>query len=149
MIFDPVSEEDLQKQLLLPEGFYQYQVVKSEDKVSKSGNEYIALTLKIWAQDGSEHLVFTNLALIKLLKHLCDVNNMQDEYKSGNIPAESFMFKSGGQVSIGIEPEKQNPNGGMYKAKNIVKDYIFAPHGSSMKPLPDVKNDFPDDEIPF
>lgn len=150
MIFNPKTEDELQKEGLCPEGIYSYQVIKSEDRPNKAGTSiYTAITLKVWDDEGKEHLVFTNMALMKLLKHFCDVNNMQNEYQSGNLPPESFMHKSGGRVMIGIEGEKPNPNGGVYKAKNIVKDYIVAPHGSMMKPLPEVKNDFPDDDIPF
>jgi hypothetical protein len=153
MHFLPLSEEELQTQALAPEGVYNYQVLKSEDAVSKAGNDYIKLTLKIWDDAGKQNLIFTNLSLIKLLKHFCDVNHMQSEYTSGNVPASSCQNKSGGKVMIGIEGEKPNPNGGMYLSKNIVKDYITAPHGSmltpaAMKPLPDVKDEF-NDMIPF
>lgn len=149
MIFTPKNEEEIQKEGLCPDGSYSYQVIKAEDKISKAGNEYTSITLKIWDEQGKEHLIFTNMALIKLLKHFCDVNNMQDLYQSGNIHHENFLNKSGGRVLIGIEGEKENGKGGMYKAKNIVKDYIVAPHGSMMKPLPESKDSFVDDEIPF
>lgn len=151
MIFTPKTEEELQKDGLLPDGIYSYQVIKSEDKVSHAGNQYTSITLKVWDSEGDEHLVFTNMALTKLLKHFCDVNGMQMEYQSGNIPAENFMGKSGGEVHISIEGEKPNPNGGVYKSKNIVKDYIGTPKPSGMKPLPDVKGNFVDDtlDVPF
>lgn len=149
MRFQVKTEEELQMESLLPEGCYSYQVIKSEDKMSQAGNEYTAITLKIWDEQGKEHQVFTNMALIKILKHFCDVNGMQNEYISGNIPADAFLYKSGGRVLLGVEGEKPNGKGGMYKAKNIVKDYITEPHGSTMKPLPEVKNDFHDDDLPF
>lgn len=147
--FNPVSEEELQTASLAPEGIYSYKVIEAEDAVSKAGNDYIKLTLKIYSDAGVEHGIFTNLALMHLLKHFCDVNGMQDQYNSGNVPAGLCLGKSSGRVLIGIEGEKPNPNGGMYRSKNIVKDYIVAPHGSSMKPLPDVKNEFHNDDIPF
>ncbi len=155
MRFIPLSEDELQVSSLVPEGIYAYQVVKSEDAISKAGNEYIKLMLKIWDHDGKENLVFTNLALIKLLKHFCDLNGMQAEYDSGNIPPSLCSGKSGGRVQIGIEEAKprNDGTGAMYPAKNIVKDYIAAQQGSmsaplAMKPLPDVKDDF-SDSIPF
>jgi hypothetical protein len=151
MKFKHKTEEELQMESLLPEGSYEYQVIKAEDKISQAGNEYTAITLKVWDSEGKEHQVFTNMALIKLLKHFCDVNNMQDEYNSDDIPCESFLYKSGGRVLLGVEGEKPNPKGGMYKAKNIVKDYIMAPHGSMMKPLPDpgFKDSELDSDLPF
>ena len=154
MRFTPLTEEELQTASLVPDGIYSYEVIKSEDALSKAGNEYIKFTLKVWDNEGREHLIFTNLALVKLLKHFCDMNGMQDDYKSGLVIAENCLHKSGGHVMIGIEGEKPNPNGGFYPAKNIVKDYIVAPQGSmshpaSMKPLPVMKNEFHDDDIPF
>lgn len=149
MKYSPKTEEELQKEGLLPDGIYSYQVMKSEDKVSKAGNEYTAITLKVWDNEGAEHLVFTNMALIKLLKHFCDANGMSAQYLSGNIPAEDFMYKAGGRVVIGLEGEKPNPMGGMYKAKNIVKDYTVDATPSGMKPLPSKSDDFFDDSIPF
>lgn len=153
MKFDPLSEEQLETQALVPEGIYSYQVIQAEDKVSKAGNDYISLTIKVWQEAGNDGCVFTNLALIKLLKHFCDVNQLQDRYNSGEVPASICRGKSGGRVMIGIEGEKPNPTGGFYKEKNIVKDYIIAPAGSllnPMKPLPAVKSDFDDcTDIPF
>jgi hypothetical protein len=148
MQFQPLTEEELQIASLIPEGVYDYQVMKAEDKISKAGNEYTAIDLMVWDNNAKSYLVFTNMALTKLLKHFCDVNNMQEQYKSGNIPAMEFMNKAGGQVVIGIEGEKANPNGGTYKAKNIVKDYVVDLPGSMMKPLPEIKNELNDD-IPF
>jgi hypothetical protein len=151
MNFTPKTEEELKAALLLPKGNYQYQVIKAEDKVSKAGNEYTAATLKVWDREGGEHLIFTNFALIKLIKHFCDVNNMQEQYKLGVIDPHMLVNKCGGMVFLDIEPEKPNDLGGFYPAKNVVKDYVGEPHGSMtmpLKPLPEVNNKFNDD-IPF
>jgi hypothetical protein len=153
MKFHPVTEEELQNASLAPEGVYRYKVIESKDAISKAGNDYIKLTLKIYDDAGAEHGVFTNLALIKLLKHFCDVNGMQDQYQSGDVAASLCLGKSGGVVMVKIEGENPNPNGGMYKAKNIIHDYIVAPHGSmtaplTMKPLPGLKDEF-SDYVPF
>ncbi len=152
MIFTPKTEEELQMENLLPEGIYPYQVIKSEDKVSQAGNQYTSITLKVWDKLGGEHLVFTNMALVKLLKHFCDVNDMKSEYQSGNIHESMFLGKCGGRVCVSVEGEKPNPKGGMYKAKNIVKDYIPDTRPSGMKPLPEAKGGFVDDsleDLPF
>ena len=154
MRFTPLTEEELQMQALVPEGVYSYQVLKAEEKISKAGNDYISLTLRIWDNEGREHSVFTNLALVKLLKHFCDVNGMQSTYQSGNVNADNCNGLSGGRVMLGVEEAKPKPDGGMYNAKNIVKDYIVAPQGSmsapaAMRPLPDAKDAFYDDSVPF
>lgn len=151
MRFKPLSEEELEIQSLAPEGIYKYEVIKAQEGISNAGNQKIDLTLKIWNDEGVQSLVFTNLSLMKLLKHFCDVNNLQEKYNSGEITENICHKKSGGRVMIGIEGEKPKQDGsGVYKAKNIVKDYIMAPHGSTMKPLPEVKKDFIDDaDVPF
>jgi hypothetical protein len=149
MKFNPLTEEELQTTALVPDGIYAYQVIKSEDKISQTGNEYTSLTLKIWDVQGKEHLIFTNLALVKLLKHFCDVNNMQDLYQSGDVPADRCLNKSGGIVQIGTQEAKPDGRGGMYPAKNIVKDYVFENASSKLNPIPPVKNNFDDDALPF
>lgn len=150
MNFTPLSEQELQIASLMPEGIYDYQVVKAEDKISKAGNEYTSINLMVWDEQGKEHIIYTNMALIKLLKHFCDVNNMEEQYKSGNIIAASFEGKNGGKVQLGIEGEKPKEGGGNYKAKNIVLDYIAPSADSTMKPLPAAKkDDFLNDDIPF
>lgn len=145
MRFTPLTDEEIRIVNLLPDGVYDYKVVQAEEKIAKgSGNLKIDLILKIVTQDGKEHTVFTNLSLIKLLKHFCDVNNMQDIYKSGVILDSNCINKSGGQVVIGTQKEAPNDNGGVYPAKNIVKDYVLKPKQSAMQPL-----SFTNDEIPF
>jgi len=142
-----LTEQELQTASLLPAGRYHYKVIRAEDKISQAGNEYIALTLKVWSEDGNDALVFTNLSLIKLLKHLCDINNMQADYLSGDIPASKFMGKDEGLVILDIEPEKPDGKGGVYKAKNIVKDYIKSSPGSITAPL-GIQEPF-NDPLPF
>ncbi len=130
MRFTPYTEEEIQEleqRFLCPPGTYSYRVISAEDKPSKANpdNIYTKITLKVWDKEGKEYLVFTNMAFAKLLKHFCNVNNMTEQYKRGEIPAFQFQHKSGGKVVIDIEPEKPNPNGGVYKAKNIVVDYVY------------------------
>lgn len=146
MKFTPLTEEEIQSSSLMPDGIYTYHVIKSEDKISQSGNEYISLTLKVWDQEGRDHLIFTNLALVKLIKHFCDVNGMQNWYQSGDIQANSCLNKSGGMVQIGTQLPKSDGKGGMYPAKNIVKDYIIGNPTSKLNPI---KNEFNDDALPF
>lgn len=150
MKFTPLSNEEIETANLLVPGIYDYLVTKAEDKISKAGNEYTSIILKVWDAEGREHSVFTNMALIKLLKHFCDVNKLDAKYLSGDLPPELFMGRSCGKVVIDIEPEKFDVKANKtYRAKNIVTDYIVDPPGSLMKPLPDKKNDLIDDELPF
>jgi len=156
MKFTPYTEEEimeLDQRFLCPEGIYPYRVATVEDAISKSGNSYTKITLKVWDKTGKEYLIFTNMAFAKLLKHFCDVNGMTEQYKTGEISAFQFNHKSGGLVVIKIEPEKPNPNGGVYKAKNVVVDYVRAEgevtiQTGTANANADVPQDFSDD-IPF
>ncbi len=149
MDFEPKTDEELDIVNLLPEGIYKYKVIESTDTISQnSGNDMIKLVLKIYTNDGKDWKVYTNLSLIKLLSHFCRVNDMEDVYKSKHIEAYQCMDKSGGRVVIGMEKEKPREGGGVYKAKNIVKDYIEDVKQSSQMPLSQ-KEDFTNDEIPF
>lgn len=149
MRFKALTEEEIKRSSFLKDGLYDYEVIHSEEGIGqKSGNEYVTLKLKIWDEEGREHPLFTNLAFIKLLKHFCDVNDLIEEYKSGNIPAEKCMNKCGGKVLIGFEDEKPNPKGGMYKAKNVVKDYVKEHKISQAMPLIKEGESFNDD-LPF
>lgn len=155
MLFTPLSENEIAEAGLLPDGIYSYQVFDAEEKVSKAGNDYISLTLKVRDEvSGRQQLVFTNLSLIKLLKHFCDVNGMEQEYRAGRIMAQDILDKSGGRVQIGREGEKPDGKGGFYKAKNIVKDYVSDAEPSRLMPLGFVSpnaatNEFHNDAIPF
>jgi Protein of unknown function (DUF669) len=150
MIFKNLTEEEINRINLLPEGVYDYQVIESKEKQSqKTGEDYISLTLKIYDYEGKEHILYNcNFWNMKIIKHFCDVNGLEEQYNSGNVPAEKCLYKSSGKVVIGIEGEKPDGNGGTYRPKNIVKDYIVAPPGSSCVPL--TKNPISlDQDIPF
>jgi hypothetical protein len=127
---------------LLSDGVYDFTVVHAEEKISQSGNEYIFLKLGIWDDQGRERLIFTNLALIKLLKHFCDISGLQDKYQLGEVLALDCLHKMG-KVEIGIEKGKPKLEGGMYPDKNIVKDYIK----TTKLEIEPVK--FIDDSLPF
>jgi hypothetical protein len=146
MRFKPQTEEELQASFqLLEPGQYDFTVAVAEDKVSHAGNDYIFLKLQIWDINGNERLIFTNLALPKLLKHFCDVTGLGGKYQHGEIFSEDCLGKSG-RVDLIIEQGKHKPEGGYYPDKNVVKDYIYK------KPLTmkeENKIDLKDDDLPF
>lgn len=150
MKFQSLTEEEIQRALFIDDGEYNYQVIKADEKIAKkTGNDYIALELIIWDKAGKERKVFCNLWSIKLLKHFCDVNNMQDDYKLGEVPAYKCAHKSGGKVIIGFTPERANPDGGIYKAKNEVLDFIRESVVSNVLDKPKQTEEFKDDDLPF
>lgn len=152
MRYSPKSEQELQEQNLILKGIYQFQVIESEDTVSKAGNEMIKLRLKLWDNEGNERTVYDYLteAMLYKLKHFCDIVGLVDKYEAGTLHADDCMYKMG-RVSIDIQKGNANPNGGMYPDKNVVKDYVVAPASSVNVPLTPANKVDPelDDEIPF
>lgn len=154
MRFTPRSEEEVATANLLQPADYPFEVLEAEDKVSKQGNEMIALKLKIEIDDGMR-IVFDYLleAVEYKLRHFFDSIGMLDEYESGDISAEDVVGAAG-IAKIIIQPAK-----GGYDAKNSVKDYVkravavTKSKGAKKiaKPVskPAVVDDDMDDEIPF
>ena len=126
MKFTPKTEEEIQAgYVLLEDGEYDFTVIKAEEKISKPGNEYIALVLQIFDNKGKERSIYTNLAFTKLLKHFCDTTGLSHKYESGELNPEDCIFKMGKCV-VKTEESRPNPMGGFYPAKNIIDDYIFS-----------------------
>lgn len=148
MRFTPKSDEELQMMNLMHEGEYPFEVLDATPEVSKSNNEMIKLKLKVFDQEGREHVIFDYLleALSWKLKHFCKATGLLDDYEAGVLDHLKCIGKSG-YVKIIIQKGNVNPSGGHYADKNSVKDYIFAE--SENKPFPKPTTDFKDDELPF
>jgi hypothetical protein len=135
MKFSPLTEDEIKKMSLAPEGIYSYRVISAEEKTSKTGNEYLSLMLEIWGEGTRVYILFTGLFTAKLIKHFCDINGLQDQYNSGNLAATDCLGKGNGKILVDIQEGKPNERGGLWPAKNGVKDYIIDPVGSQTMPL--------------
>lgn len=144
--FTPMTDEEISASNLVEAGNYDFEVVKSTRKSSKSGNPMAELMLTIWDKEGKSHnlydyLVFSNIALnVKKIKHFCDATGLTKEYERGTLPEN--LTRLGGKVEIGIKDEQPNPNGGFYPKKNIVVDYMASTKLVSNK-------SHIDDDVPF
>jgi hypothetical protein len=118
MQFQPKSEQELQIGLLLENGIYDFQVVNASEEVSKSGNEMIKMTLKVW-DNGVERIIFDYLLNNYKLKHFCDQMDMEDKYQQGCVLATDCIGKSG-KAHIMVQKDKT----GKYGDRNSVKDYV-------------------------
>ena len=155
MNFKPKSEKELQQdneRLLLPSRKEPYpaKVIKATDKVSKSGNEMIEITLSIFADDGTSRFVTDYLmaAMMHKLFHFAEATGLMDAYGAGTICAGDCEGREV-FVKLGIDPAK-----GEFAAKNVVKDYISpkseARHEAvNMPPSPPADKDLAKDDIPF
>ncbi len=147
--FNPMSDKELEESDLASEGKYQFEVIGSTRKVSKSGNDMAELKLRFWDEKGQIHfiydyLVFSNITLnIKKVSHFCKAVGLEEEYKKGCLREDLTNF--GGYAEIGIKDEQPNPNGGTYPKKNVVIDYLVA----SKVEKPALIDDQFNDAIPF
>lgn len=146
--FSPMSEEEINLSNLMEIGTYNFEVVKSTRKISKSGNQMAELCINVFCNQGKQYLIYDYLIFstihlnIKKVKHFCDSVGLAEGYKIGKIPED--LSRLCGKVQIGIKKNQPNPNGGFYPDKNIVIDYI-----ASDKKNDDLSITIKDDSIPF
>lgn len=151
-VFKPMSEDELSIASIVKEGTYNFEVLRSTKKVSKSGNDMCELFIKFYDSDGVTHtiydyLVFSQIPLnLRKVKHFCDTTGLCEQYSKGEIPDE--LSGLSGHAVIGIKKEQPNPNGGMYSAKNIVVDYVKKDSKDIIINNNELKKDL-DDDIPF
>lgn len=145
MRFNVKSDEELAVMNLVPDGQYQFEVIKAEDTQSKSGNDMIKLQLKVWDLEGREHTIFDYLleAMPKKLKHFAKHLGLIAKYESGELLADDCVGKCG-TLDLVIQEDKT----GKYPPRNSVADYVekkdFVNHGSTVK-----EDDLFNDTIPF
>jgi hypothetical protein len=150
--FDPMTEEEINTYSLIDDGVYDFQVLKSTRRTSKTGNPMAELQIQVWDKEGKIHplfdyLVFTKVPLnIKKIKHFCDATGLIEEYKKGEIPEN--MSGLSGKVEIGTQDEQPKSTGGFYPKKNIVIDYVMTDKGSVKYDPKSVDKDLNDD-LPF
>lgn len=126
--FTPKTEEELNKSVLLQKGEYDFEVMKAEEALSKSGNDMIKLTLKVYGPNGETAHVYDYLlvAMEFKLKHFCDSVGLVAEYESGQLTADMCGGRAG-RCKLAVETDAS----GKYDDKNVVKDYV-----ASFGPVP-------------
>lgn len=120
MRFTPKTQEELDKEGLLPKGVYDFEVFRAEDKTSKKGNEMIELGIKLFDPNGGTPFVNDYLmeAMAYKLRHFCEVTGLVRQYDDGSLCADDCVGRAG-KAKVDIEPAA---NG--YPAKNVIKDYV-------------------------
>lgn len=155
--FTPLSDEELDLIDIIPEGEYDFEVIKSQRKTSKKGNAMCELQLRVFGNEGRNHivfdyLVFSNVNLnIKKVSHFSKAIGIHDQYMKGSLPEEFHSFS--GRCLIGVQEEMPKDGGGFYPKKNIVVDYVKRNGSSQVHAKQENKKidieDFKDDELPF
>lgn len=145
MRFTPKTEAEVQEAGLLPAGEYSFEVLEAEDKISKSGNEMIALKLGIEHEEslrGVFDYLLTDERMQYKLRHFADAVGVLKDYERGEMKAEDLVGLSG-KCKIVIQPAKDG-----YDAKNSVRDYVKRSNGAEPEPVTAKKTNM-DDDIPF
>lgn len=121
MKFSPKTEKEVAEAGLFAPGTYGFQVVKSEDKLSKNGNEMIQLYLRVFNSEGGFVMVTDYLmeALAYKLRHCAAACGLIEKYEAGELAAADFEDATG-HLKLKIEKDKT----GQYPDKNAVQDYV-------------------------
>jgi hypothetical protein len=123
MKFTPKTEKEIKELNLLPEGYYNFEVMEAKDVVSQNGNQMISLVLRI-NFNHKERKLFDNLmeAFEFKLRSFCYAVGLQENYEQGNLEASDCMKKYG-RIKVVIAPEK-TVKGKTYKSRNEVEEYF-------------------------
>lgn len=113
---------------LLEEGIYDFEILASHKKISSKGNLMASLELKVTNDKGKQFYMFDNLVFIdnpyslKKLKLFCECVGKEKEYEADEISEDLDGLV--GKMIVAVEPEKPKEGGGVYRAKNIVVEYL-------------------------
>lgn len=143
---NPQTEQALKEAMLLPAGDYDFEVLDAVDKVSKNGNEMIALKLGVFRPNGSKQYVndFLMEKLAFKLRHFAYAVGLGEKYEAGEMVAEDCKGRAG-RVTVKIEEQDG------YAPKNAVRDYVVIGK-ETVKPAANAKPTAPasnTDEPPF
>ena len=123
--FNYQSHEEIIKEGLIPaKTICDVEVINSEDRTSKGGNEMIELNLKVFHEGRTtsikDFIVFSDAYLSKKKRsEACISFDLVKQEKSGQLFASDFTGKSG-KVMIGIQTDKN----GEYPDKNNILAYV-------------------------
>ena len=147
MNFTPRSAKEIAEAGLLPKGEYDFEVIRSENKVSKKGNDMIQVKLKVFHGASTPFIDDYLLASMEAkLRHFCEATGLLEKYESGALTAEDCLGRVG-KVKIIVHEDKT----GEYDPKNSVKDYVVkkAKKDFDESEIPNKTQDENGDDIPF
>ncbi len=126
----PITYNPKDAATTFPEGTYEAEIVKVEDKVSKAGNEMQAVTLKVFDDNNRSQLIteYITAAAVFKLKQLAVALGRSQEFEAGTFQADDHVG-AGLRVSLIIETTDQ------YGDQNRIKK-MLAPAKSPLKAQP-------------
>lgn len=124
MKITPKTDKEISEKGLVPEGFYNYEVVKEEFGHSQTGNARVNLTLRV-VHDDKEKLIWDSLSdwRDKTTKEFCNTQGLSAQYEAGEIPDFGYKGKFG-KLHVVAKSEYIDKNGKLWKARNEVTQYL-------------------------
>lgn len=143
MKYQPLTKEELAAQRgTLKPGLCEFQVVDAQDQISKSGNDMVKLSLRVWDSEGKEGQIFDYLvasASWKIASFFESIGNPQ-AYESGEIDTV-VVVGAAGKAKLEIEKDPT------YGDKAKIKAYLKPQEKKEVKDADTIRQD--DDLIPF
>lgn len=119
MQFKSKTDDEIQRESLIPAGVYDFQVISAQDKKSKtSGADMIALELSIYV--GDKERVCKDWLMESMafkLRHFCYAVGLGSKYEDGSLTAADCNGRAG-KVRLVVKESEQ------YGPQNNVKDYV-------------------------
>jgi len=124
MSYTPKSEEELAREVLLPDGAYDFEVVETSDKPSKNSNAMFTLKLRVFDTDGNSRTLFDYIVMSnpfgeRKLRHAANACGLLETYNSGKLTAGDFL-NTMGKILL----KQQDGSADYPMPKNVVSDYI-------------------------
>lgn len=127
MDFAPKSDDDINRELCLPPGTYDFEVVKAAEGESKKGHPMISLELRVYNGQGGalllrDWLLSHHPMCLRKLLHFCDTTGLREEYDAGSVGAFQMEGRSGQCVIKNVESDQ-------YGLQAQIDDYKVAKPG--------------------
>lgn len=147
MKFAPKTEKEIAEANNIPNGDYPFEVINAVDTKSKSDNDMIKLTLRVYVGEQSRQIDDYLLeAMPGKLFQFCSYTGLAQQYQDGTLKAEDCLGKSG-FLTIGNQKgkAKNDGSGDFWPDRASVKEYIRNISGVKSPVL--AKH--PDEDVPY
>lgn len=143
MKFDPADAD--KSKYTVPEGYYDFECVKAVNKVSRSGNDMIEVTLRVhYSGESIEVRDWLLGKWPKKLKHFCQQAGLMRQYEAGEVTPEDCVGVGG--VCYLVLDEYIGDDHKKY-TNSKVDDYGRPSNDEAKSTLPPRAQD--DDDLPF
>lgn len=149
MRFAPKTEKEIAEANNIPNGDYPFEVLNSVDAKSKTGNDMITLTLRVFVGEASRQINDYLLeAMPGKLFQFCSYTGLAKQYQDGTLKAEDCLGKSG-FLTIGNQKgkAKDDGSGDFWPDRASVKEYLR--NISGVKPNVIEKHAHESEDVPY